>query len=259
MASSISLPHSTNISRLIYLSSKPQSGGNRDSYSVPLRPIATLSPGYRAWKIPPLSSNPQAKHQLMLVNLEIYHVWPSVPQPLQWIHSAGGVGTGGTDGTTTLTIPAGDWDALSFANFFNIYTANDQLVFDNARLVYLFDPPLEVLEGSTCNRLLGLPDDATGVFTESVQPVNFSGPTRINIFTNLSFYTAPISSLFASIPIDKNYGECISYIDNSAIPITVLDNQLHILTLQFVDEKGAELPTYDDIPWTMTIQVITNE
>lgn len=163
-------------------------------------------------------------------------------------------------GATTITIPVGNWDAESFANYINLTLAiPNKLVYDSARLKYIFTPALVVSAGTTCQDLLGITSGSTGTFSESNQPVNFSGPTQINLETNLSLFNVPISNRLISIPVDVNYGEYLRYIDQSSSPVLVLDHVVHVLTIKLTDQNGDELDTYDDIPWFVDLEVILQQ
>lgn len=179
--------------------------------------------------------------------MEIMHTWPSVRTTK--ILSI--------NGASSISIPAGNWDAESFANYINQQLGQPtRLVYDSARLKYIFNPSIVVQGATTCQGLLGLESGQTGTFSESTQPVNFSGPTHINVDSNLSLFNVPISGRLASIPIDKSYGECIQYVDQSGIiPTQILDHQVSLLTMKLTDQDGEELDTYNDIPWFVTLEL----
>lgn len=158
----------------------------------------------------------------------------------------------------SIVIPEGNWDAQSLALYINTEIGDPTfMTYDSGRLGYIFNPSLESYGGSTCLYLLGIPetDRYGGVCSASTQPVNFGGPSVIHLLTNHSLFNAPTSSLLCSIPVTQNYGELISYSDQSSKPVLVCAHHLTHMEITLVDQNGEYLETYDDIPYYLEIEI----
>lgn len=188
--------------------------------------------------------------------MQIWHVWPSVRKAETMDFDLGNV-------HYSIVIPEGNWDAESLANYINSEMGLPTfMTYDSGRLGYIFDPALEYVGGSTCLYLLGIPETEEigghqGPYSASLQPVNFGGPSTINLLTNHSLYNAPLSSLLCSIPVTQNYGELISYTDQGNKPVLVCAHHLTHMDIVLVDELGRELVDYDEIPWLLEIEIQT--
>ena len=157
-------------------------------------------------------------------------------------------------GLGTFPIPAGNWDADSFSAYMNSVGVTN--VFDYATFRYTFSPSVTILSGTTCQRLLGLPEGWTGEVTTSTQPVNFVSVSVVNVDTTLSLYNAPISGRLASIPINANYGDQVQYFDSSgSLPVLMMNHQLSTLEITLTDQDGQEITCFEEIPWTLTIEL----
>ena len=141
-------------------------------------------------------------------------------------------------------------------NYLNQSLSGVTVEYDYAQLAFLFSPSLELSAGTTAQSILGFPEGYLGTVTQSTVPINLSGPRTINVESNLSLFTGPVSGRLASIPITCNYGECLSYLDNNGnIPNLVMDHQMHLLALNLIDENGDTLTCYDEIPWNACIEL----
>lgn len=141
-------------------------------------------------------------------------------------------------------------------NFLNQSLGSKIVDYDYAQLAFLFSPPLPLDPGTTAQSLLGFPDGYLGTVTQSIIPVKLSGPRTVNIESNLSLHTGPVSGRICSVPITCNYGECLSYLDESGnIPTLIMDHQIYIIALHLLDENGDELECYNEIPWSVCIEL----
>lgn len=141
-------------------------------------------------------------------------------------------------------------------NYLNPLLGTVVVEYDFAQLAFIFTPSLELSAGTTAQSLLGFPEGYLGTVTQSTIPVNLSGPRTINVESNLSLFTGPVSGRLASIPITCNYGECLSYLDNNGhITNIVMDHQLHLLALNLIDENGDTLTCFNEIPWSVCLEL----
>jgi hypothetical protein len=117
-------------------------------------------------------------------------------------------------------------------------------------------PELQINEGTTCQRLLGLPEGWTGLFSQSLQPVNYRTVTKFNVDTNLSLYNSPVSGRLCTIGVDVEYGELQVYQDQSgALPILMMNHQLSTLEVILTDQDGEELQCFENVPWYITLEL----
>ena len=160
-------------------------------------------------------------------------------------------------GLGIFPVPSGDWDANMFASYLNtVLPVGYSITFDQASLCFTFSTAVEILEGTTCQRLLGLPEGFVGTMKSSSQPVNFTTVAVINVDTNLSLYNAPVSGRLASIPVTGFYGDQIQYFDSSgSLPVLMMNHQLSTFEITLTNQDGEEIMGYEDIPWTMTIEM----
>jgi hypothetical protein len=181
--------------------------------------------------------------------MEIYNLTPSVPTGIQIITPTG-----------TISIPPGNWNVHDIAEQIN-YQSNKCGpaigCFDPKTLLFYFDPPLTVLDGSSGLSHIGLPDRA-GTYAKSLFPPDLGGTTQIQVWTNLSVVNLPISRLLATVPVTVPYGELITYLDTSSmLPILLADYQIDHLTIELTDQHGNPIVCYDEVPWSMCLELKT--
>jgi hypothetical protein len=205
------------------------------------------------------------QYKINLRNLNIFHTWPSVPEEkvLRFLCPTY------PDVTPVIvTIPAGNWDAYSLGAYITSESAAQgapvTFTYDSGRLGYLIDPPIRITFNGTAEGLVGFPDGYVtdlGV-TESVSlmPIRLSGPSRIHVNTNLSLYTLPSSGRLGTVPVDVNYGELLSYFDNSAGEASLcMDHHLNRIEIHLVDQDNVDLTGFEDIPWGCIISLTATD
>ena len=156
-----------------------------------------------------------------------------------------------------MNVPSGDWDANSFTNFLNSSLGPTySFLYDSANLRIVVTPTIEINEGTTCQRLLGLPEGWLGTFSHSLQPINFRTVTKFNIDTNLSLYNSPVSGRLCTIGVTTNYGDLEVYQDQSgALPVLMMNHQLSTLEVMLTDQESVELTCFESTPWYLTLEL----
>ena len=154
-----------------------------------------------------------------------------------------------TEGHSDVEIYPANWDAITLANYLSATLGDVIVTFDTTDLRFYFDPAITVLEGTTCQKYLGLHPSFTGATSQSHFPANLTLPQSIYVYTNLSSQTIPPSGLLGIIPIDVGYGELIVYDNTSAdTSLLCLDHQIRDITIRLTNENGTPLcPNVDAV------------
>jgi hypothetical protein len=174
-------------------------------------------------------------------SLRLYHLFPSVR-------------TGKilrTSGDPDIDIFTANWDAPTLANYltYSMTASGTKVTFDSTDYRFYFSPPITVLDGTTCQKYLGLHPDFTGVVSRSQFPANLTLPQAVYVYTDISTATIPASGLLGIIPINVNYGELISY-DNTSSDTEMLcmDHTIRHITIRLTNENGYPLcPNMDPV------------
>jgi hypothetical protein len=161
-------------------------------------------------------------------------------------------------GTKTVTIPSGNYAPSQIARYINdqLYPEVQTVCYDHQSLAFRFCPGINIVGGTTtAAEILGFRKgvDYVGA-TESVLPVQLSGPRRIVVDTNMQLYNIPVSGRLAVIPITKSYGEVIHY-ENFASTYNHLcmDQHFQSIRITLTDEYGDPLGGVDEEPWDILI------
>ena len=188
-------------------------------------------------------------HNLVVRSLQILHLFPNVKKTVVL-----------STGTKSVTIPAGNYHPTQIARYLNdqLYPQVETVCYDPQSLVFRFCPGINIDgETTTAAELLGFRPgvDYAGA-TESVLPVQLSGPRRIIVDTNLQLYNIPISGRLAVFPILAQYGEMIHY-DNfsSTYNHLCMDQYFQNIRITLKDEKGELLAGVDEQPWDVLISL----
>lgn len=239
--SSTMIPRSpTPISRMLYLRSDQAD----QSYG----------PTEKVWILPPMNTRGK-HHNLAIRSLQIFHLFPNVPETVIL-----------NTGTKVVTIPAGNYSPGMIARYLNdqLYPEVTSVCYDPYMNIFRFCPGLNLVASTTTAQ------DILGFYhgidyyqaTESVLPVQLYGPTRIIVDSNLQLYNLPVSGRLGVFPVDKPYGQLISYDGTSATHSHLcMNTHLTHIHIRLTDEKGRALNGVDSIPWDLLIsfEVIENE
>lgn len=192
-----------------------------------------------------------------LRNLNIFHVWPSVKEDCV-IQLSGDI----------INVPKGNWDAPGLALYLTQQSAlgagHVTVTYDYAQLKFLFSPAATIGPLTTNFHIVGFPNPPPlfNFVSESPQPVQLSGPTRIHVNTNLSLYTVPTSGRLGTVPVTVDYGELLSYFDESGTePSLCMEQHIDHLDIKLTDENNNPLEGYEDVPWGVIISItpVVNE
>jgi hypothetical protein len=170
-----------------------------------------------------------------------------------------------------IIIPKGNWNADQLTDYINTEIKNSAIVntvvFDYGVLGFRFLTPIDIGPYTSLEALsvMGFPQplisqtfdwDLYSNITMSQIPIKLSGPACINLNTQLPLFNLPSSGRLACVAVNKDYGDLISFIDESATQPPLLTSQyLDKITIQLTDENNEELECYDDIPWTLVIAI----
>lgn len=223
------------------------------------------SPTEKSWILPPVLTEMGTRYKLLLRSLHLFHVFGNftlLNNTLQVKNTSGNL--------QTITIAPGDYDADSLVDYLYDTLKNDcsvEMSYDPIQCHFHWTPALKVGAATTCMKQLGLPgaNDTTG-YTESPLVMNLSGVSRIDVDTNLTLNTLPMSGRLAMIPVSTNFGGMIDYHDKyAAQPLMCLDQTLQVITIRLLDQDGVALSDYLPItdtspywnvyvpPWEVTI------
>lgn len=200
----------------------------------------------KGWTISPMYTRGKY-HNLMVRSLQILHLFPNVKEAVTL-----------NTGTKTVTIPAGNFQPGQIARYLNdqLYPEVETVCYDAYSLSFRFCPGLNIVaNGTTAAELLGFkPGVSYTQVTESVLPVQLSGPRRIIVNTNLQLYNIPISGRLAVFPVTGSYGEVLHY-DNFSATYNHLcmDQHFQNIRITLTDEKGEQLAGVDEQPWDILI------
>jgi hypothetical protein len=163
-----------------------------------------------------------------------------------------------TTGGSTVVIPAGNYHPGQIARYLSDSLTSELITvcYDPQSLHFHFTPSIGIVgDDTTAASLLGFKTgvDYTDV-TESVLPVQLSGPRRIIVDTNLQLYNIPISGRLAVFPVTNSYGEMIHY-DNfsSTYNHLCMDQHFQHIRVTLRDEKGDLLAGIEEEPWDILI------
>lgn len=223
---------STPISRMLYLRSDQAT----NSYG----------PTDKAWMISQMETRGKF-HNLVVRSLQILHLFPNVRETVLL-----------DTGTKTVTIPAGNYAPAQIARYINdkLYPEVQTVCYDPQSLAFRFCPGIDIVGATTtAAEILGFrPGVNYHQATESVLPVQLSGPRRIIVDSNLQLYNIPVSGRLAVIPVTKSYGEVIHY-DNFASTYNHLcmDQHFQSIRITLTDEFERPLGGVDEQPWDILI------
>lgn len=223
----------TPISRMLYLRS--------DQASV------SYGPTDKMWTISHSMDTRGKYHNLVVRSLQILHLFPNVRETVVL-----------STGTKTVTIPSGNYDPCQIARYINdqLYPEVQTVCYDPQSLVFRFCPGINIVGSTTtAAEILGFkPGVDYAMVTESVLPVQLSGPRRIIIETDLQLYNIPISGRLAVIPVTVPYGQIIHYNNLASTYNHLCMNQyFQSIRIALVDEKGLPLFGVDEQPWDILI------
>lgn len=243
----------TSIIRLVYLSSKLSANVMTTATNIPIYASSSLDTTTNAAKrfsLPPFNRHHSGsvKYKINLRGLDILHVWPNVKTELIWETTNG-----------TITIPRGNYSATELATIIQAQLAEGETItYTPSILGFTFSGGVDMLTGTTAQSILGFTSGyiSNVALTTSTIPINLLGPSHINVNTNLSLYTLPISGCLASLPITGSYGSLISYRDlDGQQPILVTHSELQNLHITLADENNVTLEGYEDIPWRIILSL----
>lgn len=197
------------------------------------------SPTDKMWEIPPIDMSPDIHHVVTIRSLRIYHLFPSVRTAK----------TLKTPGRPDVDIFTANWDAPTLANYLSAMLEDVRVTFDYTDLRFYFDPPLEISEGTTAHRHLGLATGFVGEISRSHMPVKLSCPQAVYVYSNLSASTIPPSGLLGTVPITVPFGDLISYQnDSNDNGVMCTDQSLRNIRITLSNENGRDLcPNVDEV------------
>jgi len=151
---------------------------------------------------------------------------------------------------------SGNWTEVSLANYLETQIGGNQKVaWDSYNLRFVFCPAINIDATSTINKYIGFPDgEILNAGISVFPPVALKGPPCINIWTNFTMNTIPVSHFLACVPLRYKYGEYIVYENyNNSQAALILDPDIDSVRIILKDDKDNELQYYDELSWEIIL------
>lgn len=224
------------------------------------------SPTHLMWNIPTtLVTTAETSYRARILNLNLFNCFPSVPRPKYLSYYT-------PTGSTTLTIPAQNWNAYSFAAFLteSFKTTPSSLgetvaTYDFSTNRYSFSPAIPLVFSMTESptdawKELGVKPSIYNNLTGSNTEVDFSGVTHIQVMSSWSAANLPITGKLATIPNDVYFTEELQFYEASGDPFLVVNQDITSITIELTDQNGTPLhewlpedENYTYPQWNLTI------
>lgn len=214
--------------------------------------LVQMKPGHAVFLLPGILENPK---ELALTSLSLWREWETIPNDQI-------LSTGAGD----ITIPVGNWDFVSLANYLSDKFADLGspvcVCPDLLRLKYTFYPSINV-NGSTttCQKYLGIDSDTdyTGL-TESPNRCMFQTVRQIKVFVSVGLHNFSSESdefhccndLLETVDVTAPYGSLISYVNPNPEPVSMF-TQADKITVCLTDQDGSYLDITQ--PWSISLRI----
>jgi hypothetical protein len=164
-----------------------------------------------------------------------------------------------------VTVFKGNWDHDLLVNFLNsewtsMYEAGTMawkqtITWDPYQLRFILCPPLDIDAGSTLNSYLGFPDgEVKDANISEFPPMDLFGIPYINVHTNFTMNTIPVSEYLCSVPVNGKYGEYIFFTNyDNSMSTLVLDPDITNVRVVLTDHKGRLLDYPESLDWEAVI------
>lgn len=228
---------STGISRQLYLRSDQPD-------------VITYSPTEKEWVIPQLNTQEGIKYKVNLRMMNIFNLFMTVPREVHFKYYLADDPLSLKD----ITIKVGDYDGYSLAQFLSTEDGVVKWTYDPKTGKLVTDVEITIADCEDCWEIVGfdplLKDDSTGTkHQESQIPINLTGVTQIQLYTNLSVNNIPVNGKFTQIPMSVNFSSLLSYTDYQGNqPVIIMNDQIQTIRIKLVDQNGVPLSNY--IPGT---------
>lgn len=216
------------------------------------------SPVDKTWVIPKSSKRSYLQSRISLQTMRLWHTFRNIAQTLTLT-----INNQGTP--ATISVFPGNWteEALAAyltAEFKKLTPSLDVTVtWDPYLLGYHFCPSLDILDSSSLLPYLGLKSNYNyvDVSFSDFPAVLLKGPACINVWTNLTMNTIPVSQYLTCVPINVSYGQHIyhSNYDNSESTLC-LQSDINHIRIVLKDDRGNELEYPDELDWAIDLAVI---
>lgn len=213
----------------------------------------SYSPVDKTWVIPKASKRSYLQSRVTLQNMRIWHTFKSVRQTLLLQ----------IPGAQPIYVYPGNWTEEALANYLSAELKKQNLgitvTWDPYQLGYHFCPSIDIAQESTILPYLGFHSDINYVeatFSE-FPAVLLKGPPCINVWTNLTMNTIPVSQYLTCVPINTTYGNYIFHTnyDNSESSLCLQSDINHIRII-LKDDQGNELDYPEELTWSIDLAII---
>lgn len=205
-----------------------------------------------------MQSTAETSYRARILNMNLFNCFPSIPRQKYLIYQKS------PNQTETLTIPAGNWNAYTLAEylteFFKLNPPTQGIVsvsYDNLSNRFLFTPSVVILETDAA-RELGLISTPDGYLP--LGEVNLSGVTNIQVMTSWSAANIPITGKLATIPNNAYFTEEIQFYEAAGDPFLIVNQDISSLEVDLLDQYGnslmewlPEVEGYRLPNWSLTI------
>lgn len=162
-----------------------------------------------------------------------------------------------------VTVFPGNWTESTLANYLTeklqqeLGNTTQTVTYDPYQFRFVICPPINIDADSTINKYLGFPEgQILGANISYFPPVALRGPQCINVYTNFTMNSIPISHFMACIPINTTYGNHIHFTNYDVSEAAlVLDPHIDNISISLQDDFGNQLEYYDELPWELILSV----
>lgn len=207
----------------------------------------------KTWIIPKSSKRSYLQSRLTLQSLRMWHTFKSVKETLLLQ----------VPGAQPIYVYPGNWTEEALANYLTTQLKAQNLAititWDPYQLGYHFCPSIDMTQESTVLPYLGFAGNVNyldATFSE-FPAVLLKGPPCINVWTNLTMNTIPVSQYLTCVPVNTTYGNYIFHTnyDNSESTLC-LQSEINHIRIILKDDMGNDLEYPDELTWSIDLAII---
>ena len=159
-----------------------------------------------------------------------------------------------------ITLPVGNWDATSIANYVTIGGIPCTYVSETNKFQFTRPAQEPMLYLGPKSTIFGFTGPSTAAYNPLLSDtgIDLSGSRSVFIKTNLvtqnidSFHKGR-SGVLAKIPVDVNPGEILMYSNPIGFKQAIQTKTINVLEVSVLDESHSEID-FNGLDWSMTLQ-----
>lgn len=211
------------------------------------------SPVDKTWVLEKINKRSYLQSRISIQSLRMWHCFKSIPQTVTLNLNTG----------QSIEVFAGNWTEDTLANFLTtklqaaLGNTTQKVTYDPYQFRFLICPPINIDASSTINKYLGFPSgEIQNANVSAFPPIALRGPQCINVWTNFTMNSIPISHFMGCIPVNTTYGNHIHFTNYDVSEAAlVLDPHIDNVSISLQDEFGNPLEYYDELPWEVILSV----